>query len=155
MGECISAPFNVPNEIATIQIYNEEKICIAQAIIRKYLALRHFKIKSLISSNHTSIYTTKAESDDAIGISLRKHNLVLVSCYKLPNGDYTGTMCTCCNQFNGEGKFVYNDESTYKGNWLNGKAHGHGYMKYSNGDTYNGCWKNDMAHGLGTYKKAN
>jgi len=38
---------------------------------------------------------------------------------------------------------VFEDGSTYKGDWVNGKPHGKGKLIYADGRIEEGSWKND------------
>ena len=52
----------------------------------------------------------------------------------------------------GKGKWFY-PNSTYDGEWQNGKKHGEGTAKMSDGSGwYKGGWKNDLPEGDGTFK---
>lgn len=55
---------------------------------------------------------------------------------------------------NGKGKFQYQDNTTYEGQFVNRKADGFGICKYANGNIYEGEWKNHTFNGKGilTYK---
>jgi hypothetical protein len=50
---------------------------------------------------------------------------------------------------NGEGEFLYKDNSSYKGNFQDKKANGFGICTYANGNTYKGEWKNHTFDGKG------
>ncbi|MDB4016465.1 hypothetical protein N9493_00415 [Amylibacter sp.] len=50
---------------------------------------------------------------------------------------------------------TYNDGSSYKGNFFNGKYNGYGRFIYADGDTYQGNWINDLRHGQGKYTWTN
>lgn len=55
---------------------------------------------------------------------------------------------------NGEGKFLYKDNSIYQGKFENKKANGFGICTYANGNTYKGEWKEHNFEGKGvlTYR---
>lgn len=57
--------------------------------------------------------------------------------------------CVSGNCINGNGKFVYKDQSTYEGKFKNRMADGYGVCRYSNGKIYEGEWKNHTYHGKG------
>ena len=41
---------------------------------------------------------------------------------------------------NGQGKYVWPDESYYEGEWIEDKAHGLGKLVHVDGDVYDGTW---------------
>ena len=45
---------------------------------------------------------------------------------------------------------MYEDKSTYNGDWQNGLRHGHGEYVSADGAVYRGMWVNDKPHGKGT-----
>ena len=53
-----------------------------------------------------------------------------------------------CQQ--GEGVYIYKDNTRYEGNFNNSMAHGEGICYYSDGDMYVGEWKNHNFDGMGT-----
>ena len=55
---------------------------------------------------------------------------------------------------NGEGSFVYPDNSNYIGSFLNGQRHGQGVYTYPNGDVYCGGFASNKKHGNGIYTVA-
>lgn len=57
--------------------------------------------------------------------------------------------CIEGNCENGEGKFLYKDNSLYEGRFENKKANGFGVCIYANGSTYRGEWKNHNFEGKG------
>lgn len=44
---------------------------------------------------------------------------------------------------------VYDDKSSYTGDWLNGLRYGHGEFVSADGAVYRGMWVNDKPHGKG------
>ena len=50
---------------------------------------------------------------------------------------------------------IYNDGSSYKGNFFNGKHNGYGTYIYADGNTYQGNWINNLKHGQGKYTWTN
>ena len=58
------------------------------------------------------------------------------------------TGCVSGDCFNGVGKRVYEDGSSYEGQWNDGKRSGYGIWKHKNG-FYEGEWKNDSFNGRG------
>lgn len=63
--------------------------------------------------------------------------------------------CIEGNCENGEGKFMYSDQSIYEGTFVNKKANGFGVCTYSNGNYYKGEWKNHTFHGKGILTYSN
>jgi len=51
---------------------------------------------------------------------------------------------------NGEGTYIYKDNTRYEGNFENAVAHGQGICYYSDGDMYVGEWRHHNFDGLGT-----
>ena len=58
------------------------------------------------------------------------------------------TGCVSGDCLNGVGKRVYEDGSSYEGQWKDGKRSGNGIWKHKNG-FYEGEWKNDSFNGRG------
>lgn len=58
--------------------------------------------------------------------------------------------CIEGNCQNGEGIYVYRDNTRYEGAFQNSVAHGQGICYYSDGDMYVGEWKNHNFDGFGT-----
>lgn len=56
---------------------------------------------------------------------------------------------------NGYGKLTIPGKGTYEGNFIKGKKSGTGTYKFINGDIYTGSWDNDLMSGYGTYTFAN
>ena len=52
---------------------------------------------------------------------------------------------------NGKGLLTIPGKGSYEGNFINGKKSGTGTYKFTNGDTYSGSWDNDTMSGHGTY----
>lgn len=63
--------------------------------------------------------------------------------------------CKSGNCINGKGVFVYNDNTVYEGEFLNGKPHGYGICQFADGDIYVGYWKNNFFEGKGTFYYSN
>jgi hypothetical protein len=57
--------------------------------------------------------------------------------------------CVLGDCSNGEGIYIYSDETRYNGKFYNGLAGGFGVCYYSDGDIYIGEWKNHTFDGLG------
>ena len=55
---------------------------------------------------------------------------------------------------NGEGTYVFQDNSSYTGEFKNGFAEGYGECNYKNGNRYIGHWKEHRFHGEGTFYHA-
>lgn len=55
---------------------------------------------------------------------------------------------------NGKGKMTWPDQSSFEGNFKNGKAHGNGVEYMTNGDKFTGQFNNDLKHGTGIYYSA-
>jgi hypothetical protein len=53
------------------------------------------------------------------------------------------------------GTYVYEDGTTYSGDWMSNKPHGQGNLIYPSGDKYSGSFKNGKMHGHGTYTYEN
>ena len=53
-----------------------------------------------------------------------------------------------CNkkQISGKGKYVWSDDRTYEGEWLNNNMHGRGVYKWTDGRRYEGEYYNDKKH---------
>ena len=49
------------------------------------------------------------------------------------------------------GKIVFDDGSTYQGEFKNDLMHGSGVIRYPNGDAYVGTFDSDKKHGTGSY----
>lgn len=47
-------------------------------------------------------------------------------------------------------KVTFRDNSSYQGEWYNGKMHGHGLFNYANGDIYEGTFSEGKRHGHAT-----
>jgi hypothetical protein len=58
--------------------------------------------------------------------------------------------CISGNCSNGEGIYIYNDETRYNGKFDNNLASGFGVCYYADGDIYIGEWKNHTFNGTGT-----
>lgn len=58
--------------------------------------------------------------------------------------------CVEGNCRNGEGTYIYLNNTKYSGEFFNGEAHGKGTCFYSNGDKYIGTWKYHNFEGKGT-----
>ena len=58
--------------------------------------------------------------------------------------------CVLGNCSDGEGTFVYNDETRYNGKFEDGLADGFGVCYYADGDIYIGEWKSHNFNGEGT-----
>jgi hypothetical protein len=52
---------------------------------------------------------------------------------------------------NGKGKVVFDDNTIYEGEFLNGLANGYGICYYADGSTYTGYWNNNNIEGEGIY----
>ena len=59
--------------------------------------------------------------------------------YRTKEGIYEGNFSE--NHKNGLGKFIWNENKFYEGNWENGKQHGEGVFT-KNGQIFKGIWKN-------------
>ena len=46
---------------------------------------------------------------------------------------------------------MYQDSSSYNGDWERGMRHGHGEFVNMDGSVYRGQWANDKSHGKGTF----
>ena len=72
------------------------------------------------------------------------------------SGDFLGDTknggkgCVLGNCSNGEGIYIYNDETRYNGRFNNGLASGFGVCYYPDGDIYIGEWNNHTFNGNGT-----
>lgn len=72
---------------------------------------------------------------------------------KYCNGDVYEGEIDADEKPHGEGKYIHcfkpdhNQQSSYTGQWKNGKRHGKGIYLYTNGDVYDGLWKNNERHG--------
>ena len=67
------------------------------------------------------------------------------------NGDtYVGAFSIAKNCIDGDGNMIFNDGSSYNGDFKDGKREGTGTFKWKNGDVYTGGWKNDLMDGEGT-----
>eukprot|EP00827_Trimyema_finlayi_P004589 TRINITY_DN4673_c0_g1_i1.p4 TRINITY_DN4673_c0_g1~~TRINITY_DN4673_c0_g1_i1.p4 ORF type:complete len:102 (+),score=19.50 TRINITY_DN4673_c0_g1_i1:414-719(+) len=53
---------------------------------------------------------------------------------------------------NGNGKFVWNDNRTYEGQFKNNKRHGFGKFVSINGVIYIGQWTNNKQNGIGVFQ---
>jgi hypothetical protein len=62
----------------------------------------------------------------------------------------TGLGCVHGNCQDGNGKFIYDDYTTYIGDFENTYAHGYGECYFSDGDYYKGDWQDHVFHGKGT-----
>ncbi|CAD8113588.1 unnamed protein product [Paramecium sonneborni] len=51
----------------------------------------------------------------------------------------------------GVGKYIWNDGSTYFGEFVDGTFNGYGQMNFENGNTYLGEWKNGLMSGIGNF----
>lgn len=51
----------------------------------------------------------------------------------------------------GKGKTVWPDESSYEGQYQDGRMHGQGQFTYQNRDIYVGAFEDDMRNGEGKY----
>ncbi len=65
--------------------------------------------------------------------------------------NFSKAQCVSGNCYNGKGKMVWTDGSSYEGDWLYGTMHGEGAYKYSNGGSYYGKWKLGVKHGYGEF----
>eukprot|EP01066_Platyproteum_vivax_P006489 Platyproteum_vivax@DN2278_c0_g1_i1.p1 len=54
--------------------------------------------------------------------------------------------------FTGTAKRVWDDDSCYDGEWLNGQQHGYGKYTYPDGAYYLGQWIKNQAHGYGEFR---
>jgi hypothetical protein len=61
----------------------------------------------------------------------------------------SNAQCIEGNCENGEGKFLYKDNSLYEGKFENKKANGFGTCMYANGNVYRGEWKDHNFEGKG------
>lgn len=52
----------------------------------------------------------------------------------------------------GEGKYVWTDQSTYEGGWKEGKKDGLGTYWWPTGASYKGEWADGSMHGMGTFE---
>jgi len=59
------------------------------------------------------------------------------------------------NKVNGEGTLTYANGDKYVGNFVSSKKSGNGIYTWSNGDSFSGNWLNDKMSGQGTYKFKN
>lgn len=53
-----------------------------------------------------------------------------------------------------EHAILFDDGSSYSGEWKNGRIHGRGVFLWANGDRFEGEWKDDLQNGQGTYAAA-
>eukprot|EP00736_Rhodelphis_marinus_P014452 Rmarinus@m.475 len=53
-------------------------------------------------------------------------------------------------QRHGKGKATFPDESSYEGDYVEGKKQGYGVYTYKDGSKYEGGWQNNLKHGEGT-----
>jgi hypothetical protein len=63
---------------------------------------------------------------------------------------FAQTGCIFGDCKNGQGTFVWSDESKYTGNWVNAQRNGMGTLVWKSGDVYTGNWVNDQRDGQGT-----
>jgi len=54
----------------------------------------------------------------------------------------------------GEHAVLFNDGSSYSGEWMNGEINGRGVFLWRNGDRFEGEWKNGLQNGQGTFAAA-
>ena len=59
--------------------------------------------------------------------------------------------CISGNCDDGEGTYIYKDNSSYTGEFKESLAHGYGKCNYSNGNSYEGHWQGHEFHGEGTF----
>ncbi|MCX6253783.1 MAG: hypothetical protein NTV31_04820 [Bacteroidia bacterium] len=59
--------------------------------------------------------------------------------------------CISGNCHDGDGIFIYDDNSKYNGHWVMGKFDGYGIYYLNNGDRYEGNWSQGNYSGMGTY----
>lgn len=59
--------------------------------------------------------------------------------------------CISGNCDDGEGTYIYKDNSSYTGDFKKGLAHGYGKCNYSNGNSYEGHWQEHKFHGEGSF----
>ncbi len=74
---------------------------------------------------------------------------LVISFFSCASSNVVKDACTG-NCSNGNGKYVWQNGSTYEGQWKNGKREGLGKYHYSNGSVYEGQWLNDKKNGTGT-----
>ena len=55
---------------------------------------------------------------------------------------------------NVERTVLFNDGSSYSGEWRGSHIEGRGVFMWANGDRFEGEWKHDVQHGQGTYAAA-
>jgi hypothetical protein len=53
----------------------------------------------------------------------------------------------------GHGKYQFDDDSSYEGDWINDHQHGMGVHIFANGERYEGQYVNGLMHGKGTWYK--
>jgi hypothetical protein len=63
--------------------------------------------------------------------------------------------CISGNCKDGEGTYLFKDNSSYTGEFKSGMADGYGICNYKNGNKYMGHWKSHSFHGEGTFYHAN
>ena len=51
----------------------------------------------------------------------------------------------------GYGKYTWNDNRHYQGQYLNDKKHGYGIYQWPDGRVYKGYWNNGKQHGLAEF----
>jgi len=56
--------------------------------------------------------------------------------------------------FDRERTVLFDDGSSYSGEWKDGRICGRGVFLWANGDRFEGEWKDDLQHGQGTYASA-
>lgn len=63
---------------------------------------------------------------------------------------YYAMLCSSSTQRNGMGAMVYDDNSSFNGDWRLDLRHGHGELVTKDGAVYRGLWVSDKPHGKGT-----
>jgi len=67
-----------------------------------------------------------------------------------PEGHYVGVMVDGVRQ--GQGRYTFQDDQFYQGEFDQGNFHGNGRFQYVNGDHYDGEWVNNQREGKGIYR---
>ena len=71
-----------------------------------------------------------------------KNGKMYMGTYTFASGDKYEGMFNSNNQFHGEGRFFFNDNAYYGGQWSNGQQHGRGYYHDSSYKSKIGEWSN-------------
>jgi len=63
--------------------------------------------------------------------------------------------CKTGNCIDGNGTFIYSDNTIYEGEFFNGQPNGYGICYFADGDIYVGNWKDNFFEGNGTFYYSN